>query len=550
MTRTIEELLALFDRVSDRIYSRGELIEKLRSGRSLRIKYSMDAAAAAIHIEDTAGLWLLRALQDEGHKVIFVIDDFEQGALRPVSISGALAPGAAGNPAPLVAQAREVLRFDDEKLIEVLHSSAWLEKMPLREFLELTALAGPGVSVARGYDAVAAAADISVVTPRNLAVEKLGRVFQDKKGQAEQVIVTTKFVPDVDIDLGMGPRDKFGGVMKVQDSLIGECFRLYTDVPLEEIAVLESDIRHHPREARLKLAVALVARYHGNKVAEWERAWFEDTFLKGEMPDDIPTLSVLTPVISVLDLASLARPGKERDITLGLVKQGGVEVNGKKLTDPDERIVLKTNDVLKAGRRDWFRIEIVGIDDLETERLWMKPLQIKDIDLIQKYIPQWDIVKYLGKLSVPKEPAAPAAVAAVFTEVIRQPEPKTEWLWSIAPKQEPENIIGVAHLRRDEEQGNKNIWLDPAQQGKGYAAEAVAALNDHAFNVLGFEKIVVKDAFTHAAPRQEMESLRKHFASLDAANTQRLQAEAEVRTWNLTREHWQKLREALVPKKP
>src|SRR5690606_16627363 len=130
-----------------------------------------------------------------------------------------------------------------------------------------------------------------------------------------------------------------------------------------------------------------------------------------------------------------------------LIKQGGVEINGEKKQDPEELLVLRTNDVLKVGKRNWFRIEVVHLNELDTEQLSMKPMRVEDVDMIQQFLPEWEIVKHLSR---PMPAKVISEIARdVFRRILLQPEPKDDWLWRVSTKKDPDKIIGVAHLRRD-----------------------------------------------------------------------------------------------------
>jgi RimJ/RimL family protein N-acetyltransferase len=240
------------------------------------------------------------------------------------------------------------------------------------------------------------------------------------------------------------------------------------------------------------------------------------------------------------DLVKLTRPGKSKGDTRRLIQQGGVELNGDKVENPEEQLLLKTNDILKVGKRNWFRIEIVGINDIETEKLWMKPLVIEDIDLIRKYIPSWDIIRYLRRLQA----AGATPKKEVFKKVITQPEPKTQWLWKIAQKKQPDAVIGVAHLAREGEGGSQNVWLAPAFQDAGLVHEAMVGLNEHAFNNLGFNTMIIKDAFAHAV--RDVEDLRTHFMKLEPA----IQPTTQPGVLSVTRQAWQQTHPPVAPPPP
>ena len=112
--------------------------------------------------------------------------------------------------------------------------------------------------------------------------------------------------------------------MSIPDALIEEYFRIYTDLPLEEIERMKEEIKTSPRAAKLKLAYAIVGRYHGHDVAVAEREWFEHTVSKGLVPEDIPELAILNPRIEMQELVFQARPGKSKSDSRRLIKQGAV----------------------------------------------------------------------------------------------------------------------------------------------------------------------------------------------------------------------------------
>ena len=585
MSDHINDILKRFERTSDQFFSKGEFRAKLRSGKKLRIKYGVDVTAPTLHIGHAVNLWLLRSLQNMGHKVVFVIGDFTtrigdpDGRMetRPVIPKEDIERNAD----EFIKQAKMVLRFDDPNLIEIRRNSEWLDKLPMQEFMQLLSMVTHKRLLSRdmfqlrlaaeqdiymheilypvlqGYDSVAIESDLTIIGSDQLFNEMMGRLFQERMGQKPQTIITTKITAGIDgklkqsksignyIGLAHAPRDKFGRVMSIPDALIEEYFRIYTDLPLEEIDRMKDLFKLSPREAKLKLAYAIVGRYHGHDVAVAEREWFEHTVSKGLVPDDIPELAVLNPRQELQELVFQARPGKSKSDSRRLIKQGAVEVNGEKKESPEEELVLRTNDVLKVGKRNWFRIEVVHLNELDTEQLSMKPMRVEDVDMIQQFLPEWEIVKHLSR---PMPAKVISEIARdVFRRILLQPEPKDDWLWRVSTKKDPDKIIGVAHLRRDGDTAKQSLWIDPQEKGKGYAKEAIGAVTVQAFNSLNFDKMIFEGALPHAGEPQELEILKEHFMFMEETFRNRENPEG---IFGFTKDGWERMKEWWLKHRP
>jgi tyrosyl-tRNA synthetase len=550
--KAVNEILAYFDRTADQFLSRAELRAKLKSGKKLRIKYGVDVTTPTLHIGHAVNLWLMRYMQDRGHKIVFVIGDFTTRVGDPdgrIETRPRITPEDIEHNASLfIEQARMVLRFDNPDLIEVRRNSEWYGKMPLSEFMDLLSLVTHARLIARdmfqmrmaqgkeiyahelvypilqGYDSMTVKSDLAIIGSDQMFNESLGRLLQEKFGGDPQTLVTTKITPGIDgkgkqsksagnyIGLTHSPRDKFGRIMSIPDELIEEYFRIYTDVPLKDIEDMRPLIEAKPRDAKILLAQALVARYHGDKAAEHEHEWFTNAISHGGVPEDIPSLPVMADRIDCFELVKLTRPEKSNSDTRRLIKQGGVELNGKKIAEPETVLGLATNDILKVGKRNWYRIVVVKLTDLVTDKLLLREMKVDDIDLAVKYVPEWEVSKYISQLPQSRV-LQNTLVTDAFRRVINQPPPRTEWLFTIAAKDDPNQVIGVAHLRREAESGSQNVWLGQQFQNDEFVHEAMAALNEHAFNELGFNTMLYRNAFKHAT--RDADALRTQFMKLE-----------------------------------
>ena len=387
-------LLADLARTTDQIFSAPELTELLGSGRRLRIKYGVDCTAPFLHIGHAVNLWMMRRLQDEGHKVLFLLGDVTTTVGDPTGRSSTrpvlTAAEVEANAAAFVEQVALVLRTDPE-VFEIRRNSEWYSKMDIAEWLRLLSQVTHAQLMARdmfrrriaegadiamhelcypvlqGYDSVALDADLTIVGSDQLFNEMLGRHYQQRAGKPPQVVITTKITPGIDgrakqskslgnfIALSDTPRDKFGKAMSLPDDLVSDYMLVYTTLSEEQISASANASGVAARDVKLVLAHALVDRYHGENVADAERDWFLATFAERSVPDGVPSLTVSEP-LTVVDLVRLARPDLGGNQARRLIGEGGVRLDGRVLDDPQQKVAAADGAVLRVGRRHWFRL--------------------------------------------------------------------------------------------------------------------------------------------------------------------------------------------------
>jgi tyrosyl-tRNA synthetase len=376
-----------------------ELRAKLESGRQLRIKYGVDVTAPFLHIGHAVNLWAMRELQQAGHRVVLLIGDFTtrigdptgRSATRPVIPAEQIDRDAEA----YIAQAGRVL-LTDPQLLEVRRNSEWWTPMRLEAFLGLLSqvtyarliqrdmfaariAAGDEIRVhellypvLQGYDSCELASDLTVVGTDQLFNELMGRFFAERLGGTPQVVVTTEITPGIDgrakqskslgnyIAISDSARDMFGKAMKLPDHLVTTYLRHYTLVPLEQIARLQAAMaagQENPMQAKRLLGRALVERYHGEAAAASAQEWFGRVFSGRAVPDDAPTIAVRDPNSTLLEILRLCLPGQSASELRRLIAAGSVRLDGeRRLTDHDQRHPLSSGDVIKVGKRRWFRI--------------------------------------------------------------------------------------------------------------------------------------------------------------------------------------------------
>ncbi|GAA1720302.1 tyrosine--tRNA ligase [Kribbella yunnanensis] len=385
-------------RTTDAIIGEADLRERLAAGRPLRIKYGVDLTAPDLHLGHAVNLWMMRQLQDLGHQVVFLLGDLTTRVGDPTGRSDTrpvLTPEEiSANASSFLEQVSLVLRTEPS-VFEVRRNSEWYDGMRIAELLGLFGQvtqaqlmsrdmfrarveAGREIGVhelvypvLQGYNSFAMRSDLTIVGSDQLFNEQLGRHFQQRLGMAPQVVITTTITPGLDgrakqskslnnyIGLTDTPRDKFGKLMSIPDELVEPYAHVYTELPLETVAALAASAEAGgpaARDAKLRLAAAVVTRYHGAGTARAELQSFQQTFTHRTQPTNIPTVVLDHPVTTVLDLLAAVRPTETRSQLRRLIHQGAVTINNTRATDPTHPVDPATPLVIRSGPRTWHQI--------------------------------------------------------------------------------------------------------------------------------------------------------------------------------------------------
>ncbi len=404
MNTQIQKILDDFARTTDKIYTLEELKEKLASGKQLRIKYGVDVTAPFLHLGHAVNLWMMRKLQEAGHKVVFLIGDFTtrigdptgKSQTRPVIPQEEIEKNAR----EFIKQVSGILITDDPNVFEIRRNSEWFDKMPLSRFLSLLAMVTHARLISRdmfqkriqenaeiymhemiypllqGYDSYMLESDLTIVGSDQLFNEMMGRFYQEKFGQTPQIIITTKITPGLDgknkqskslnnyIAITDTPQDKFGKTMSLPDELIFQWMEVYTDIPMEKINEYQELLKTqniNPRNLKLELASEIVRRYHDDKTANESREWFLNTFSARKFPEDAPVVEFVSTKTTLLKFLKSLLPKMSNSELRRLIQGGGVEINEKKHKNPFEEMNPKQGEVLKvkAGKRKFFKVKIL-----------------------------------------------------------------------------------------------------------------------------------------------------------------------------------------------
>lgn len=398
MKKTIALESEVFRRMVEDVVTRDELRSRLASKKKLRIKLGIDATSPDLHIGHAVPLWKIRAMQEAGHKAVIILGEFTTQIGDPTGKSHTRqtlnAKTIRKNIVSLKRQVEQIL-LTNPNVYELRKNSEWHGHMTSARFLELAAMVtharlierdmfqermrqGREITTAemlypllQGYDSVAIKSDLTIIGSDQLFNEHVGRFFQEKFGQEPQSIVTVKILPGLDggekmsksagnyIGLLDSPKDKFGKAMRVLDSLIVPYMEAYTDIPYEEIVRLRQQLDSglNPRDAKLLFAEALVARYHGLRVARKAREEFMRVFSQREAPEAMP-VKILSPrmwllfnLLIELNLASSKSDARR------LIAQGAVEVDARIVRDPSAPVEISEREhIIRVGKRRFVRI--------------------------------------------------------------------------------------------------------------------------------------------------------------------------------------------------
>ena len=376
------------------------MVDKLASGRPLRVKSGFDPTAPDLHLGHTVLLNKLRQLQDLGHHVMFLIGDFT-GMIGDPTGKNATRPPLTREQVLENAQSYrdQVFRILDPARTEVMFNSTWMEQLGSGGMIRLAAQhtvarmlerddfskrykANQPIAIheflyplVQGYDSVAMKADLELGGTDQKFNLLMGRELQKHYGQAPQCILTMPLLEGLDgvnkmskslgnyIGIAEAPGEIFGKIMSVSDELMWRYIDLLSFASLDDIASWKAEVAEggNPRNIKVRFAQEIVARFHDRNAAELALQDFENRFRQGGIPDDLSLTELRgqasgMPVAQVLKQSGLTATTSE---ALRMIEQGGVKINGEKVADKGLVILPGNEVVLQVGKRKFARVRIV-----------------------------------------------------------------------------------------------------------------------------------------------------------------------------------------------
>lgn len=387
----VQAAIELIKRGTDELLIEAELIEKLKSGRTLRIKAGFDPTAPDLHLGHTVLINKLRHFQELGHQVMFLIGDFT-GMIGDPSGKNSTRPPLSRE--QIVDNAKtyqeQVFKILDPERTEICFNSAWMEGLGSAGMIRLAAQQTVARMLERedfskrysnnqsiaiheflyplcqGYDSVAMKADVELGGTDQRFNLLMGRELQKHYGQAPQCVVMMPLLEGLDgvnkmskslgnyIGIAEVPKEIFGKTMSVSDILMWRYFDLLSFRSAGEIAELRAGVEagRNPRDVKVMLAQELVARFHGRQAAEEALADFDARFQRNAIPDDLPEVRVAVgnglPVFQVVKQAGLTGTTSE---AMRMIEQGAVRLNGERVEDKGLLLVAGETVVLQVGKR-------------------------------------------------------------------------------------------------------------------------------------------------------------------------------------------------------
>lgn len=394
----IERQMAIIERGAAELIPREELLQKLerslKTGKPLKIKLGLDPTAPDIHLGHTVVLNKLRQFQELGHEVHLIIGDYT-GRIGDPSGKSETRKQLTEEEIQYNAQTyqEQIFKVLDPQRTIIHFNSEWLAPLNLADILNLTAKytvarmlerddfekrykGGLPIGVheflyplMQGYDSVALEADVELGGTDQKFNLLVGRQLMREYGQEAQIALMMPILEGTDgvqkmskslgnyIGVSEPPNEMFGKTMSITDELICRYFELLTALSNEEIATIRQDMDSgslNPRDAKIRLAMELISRFHSPDEAQQAKERFISVFSQNRIPDDVPELAhdeieVFLP--RFLPEQGLADSGGDARRSL---KAGAVKVNGEKYGA--ENLTLQKGMVIQVGKRKFIKI--------------------------------------------------------------------------------------------------------------------------------------------------------------------------------------------------
>ncbi|PJA96590.1 MAG: tyrosine--tRNA ligase [Ignavibacteriales bacterium CG_4_9_14_3_um_filter_34_10] len=396
----INEQMDLIKRGTIEIIPEDDLLRKLEKSfkeiKPLNIKLGCDPTRPDLHLGHSVVLRKLSQFQTLGHKAILIIGDFTSLIGDPSGRNTTRPPLSpeeiAENAKSYFEQASKIL---NRETLKIVYNSDWLGKMSFADVIKLSSKytvarmlerddftkrfkEGIPISMheilyplAQAMDSVAIKSDVELGGTDQKFNLLVGRDIQREHGIDPQVILTMPLLVGTDgiekmsksynnyIGIDDSPKDMFGKTLSIPDNIIFNYFELATDISkneLDEIKTFLSNKENNPRDIKRKLAKKFVEMYHNKDAAINAEEEFDRIFIQKGLPDEIPELKFDIELMPILELIVKVGFAPSNNEARRLVKQGGVSVDGEKVTDLNFIVYFDKEKILKVGKRNFIKL--------------------------------------------------------------------------------------------------------------------------------------------------------------------------------------------------
>jgi len=404
---SVAEQLEIIRRGAVEILLEKELVEKLekseKTGVPLRVKAGFDPTAPDLHLGHTVLLQKLKNFQQLGHEVFFLIGDFTGMIGDPTGKSETRKALTREDVLKNAETYKEqVFKVLDPEKTRVVFNSEWLSPLKATDLIGLAAKYTVARMLERedfhkrfsnqmpisiheflypliqGYDSVALKADIELGGTDQKFNLLVGRELQREWGQTPQTVLTMPLLEGLDgvnkmskslgnyIGINDSPDEIFGKIMSISDTLMIRYYELLSDLPLSSLRKISEEMKNgelHPMEVKKDLAREIVARYHGGAAAIRAEEDFVRRFRDNQIPDNMDTREIHTEDDNILLCKALAEAGLVKSNSEGrrAIQQGGVKVNGERVSDDARELDCPGEYILQVGKRRFACVKLSKI---------------------------------------------------------------------------------------------------------------------------------------------------------------------------------------------
>jgi len=399
---TIDEQLAFLRKGAVDLIREEDLRAKLersaRTGVPLKVKFGADPTAPDIHLGHTVAIRKLKAFQELGHTVVFLIGDFTSLIGDP---SGRSTTRPRLTREEINANAEtyktQIFKLLDPERTVIDFNSRWMDRLGSDGFVRLAshvtvkqilerddfqkrineerpvALHELLYPLVQGYDSVALGTDVELGGTDQKFNLLVGRNLQREYEQEPQVVITMPLLEGTDgvqkmskslgnyVGIDEPPAEMFGKVMSITDTLMWRYYELLTDLTPEEISRLKVSVGvldRNPRDLKIELAKRIIKDFHSAEAADAAEEEFERIFKRREMPDVVAEVPVASGTWKLPRLIVETKLAPSMAEARRLIEQGGVRVDNERITRPEAEVELHDGRavLLQVGKRRFLSV--------------------------------------------------------------------------------------------------------------------------------------------------------------------------------------------------